>query len=169
MRHLPLLACLAPLAVATPAAAQLATRSISLESGISAPLARGAAPSVPVALAAAAWLDFDVEVLARVAYASVSQPLVRGADAKAVDVAGGTVGLRWSPGADALRPELLVEAGWETARGAAEPRGGFAIGAGAGLEWFFARDLSLRGRAAARRGVLPGWRLELCLGVAAYF
>src|SRR5689334_14565925 len=112
MRSIPVLLFLAALALPGPAAAQLSTRSISLESGVSAPLARGAAPAVPVAVTAGAWLEGDVEALARVSYASVARTPVRGADAAAVDLAGGTVGLRWAPGADALRPELLVEAGW---------------------------------------------------------
>jgi hypothetical protein len=37
------------------------------------------------------------------------------------------------------------------------------------VEWFFRRDLSVRLRAEGRRGAIPGWRLDACLGVAAYF
>src|SRR5512138_1347509 len=109
MRPIPVLLSLAALALPGLAAGQLATRSISLESGVSAPLARGATPSVPIAVAAGAWLEGDFEALARVSYASVARTPVRGADAGALDLAGGTLGLRWAPGADALRPELLVE------------------------------------------------------------
>jgi hypothetical protein len=153
------------LAAAAPAAAQLSNRSISVESGLSTPLAasRGAAPAL--ALAAAAWLDGPVEAVARVGAGVAAEPGGRAA-ARALS---GTAGLRVSLLPDPLRPQLGVEVGWarvSAASGAADDR--LAFGVTAGLEWFPARDLALAVRGALR-GFGRALSGELALAATAYF
>ncbi len=159
------LVSLSLLAVAAPALAQRADRSISLESGACVPLRAGERTAIPVALAASAWIEGDLEAVARIAYASVPQTGGRAA----ADLASGTLGLRWSAGTDAVRPQLEVEAGWARARRGESPSSAVALGAGIAVEWFLVRDLSLAARAALRRGALPGWRVDVTLGATAYF
>jgi hypothetical protein len=164
MRTPHLLAMVLLLGGATPAAAQLRNRSIALETGLAAPLARSGSHGPAVALAATAWLDGAAEAVARVAWASAPRPEGRGVDT----LVSGTAGLRVSLLPDPLRPQLGLELGWarRSAGGRTDDR--LALGATAGLEWFPARDLSVAARAALR-GSGGDPTLELAAAVAAYF
>ncbi len=161
------LAALAALLASSPAAAQLSNRSISVESGLSFPTGDGSHASVPVAIAATAWLEGPFDAVARVAFRAAAEPSGRGTARRAE----GTAGLRWSFGTDALRPQLQLELGWAHAAGweAAAPASGLVAAAGAGLEWFARRDVALASRASLRRGPGEGWRPELTLGASFYF
>lgn len=164
MRTAPALLAALALVAARPARAQLSNHSISLESGLSAASSGGGAVLVSVALSAAAWLEGPFHATARVAWASAPRTGGRGADR----VLTGTFGLRFAPGAGALRPEVLAEAGWARAGEGDRRRDRLALGAGGGVEWFPARDLSLAARAVLR-GAASGWRIELGIAAAAYF
>jgi hypothetical protein len=152
-------------AAATPAAAQLSNRSVSFEAGLSAPARRGGGAAEVVGVAATAWLDGDLEAVARVAWWSAPRTPDRAADG-----AGwlGTAGLRVSLLPDPLRPQLWIEAGWARQDTQQGPRDRLALGAGAGLEWFAVRDVSVAVRCALR-GAGPDRRLDVVAGVAAYF
>lgn len=148
------------------AGAQLSNRSISVESGLSTPLAGGGAAFAALAASAATWLDGfeagDLEGVLRVALASA-------ADTEGRAAAGGvvaTAGLRLSLGGAPLRPQAFAELGWARLRGPASDR--IAFGLGAGLEWFPAPDLSLAARAAVR-GAGGALAAEAVLAIAAYF
>ena len=164
MRLLPAILSALALLAAHPAHAQRSNHSITLESGLSAPAGGGGATLVPVALSAAAWLEGAFQGTARLAWAFAPRTGGRGADA----IFAGTLGLRYAPGASALRPELLLELGWARAEEGGRPKDGVALGLGGGAEWFPARDLSLATRAVLRRGA-TSWRLELGLAATAYF
>jgi hypothetical protein len=150
----------------TPAAAQLSNRSIAVESGLSAPLRAGGGAAETFALSATAWLDGDLEAVARLArWAGPRTP------GRVPDGGGwtGTAGLRLSLLPEPLRPQLWIEAGWarvESPDGGAADR--LALGAGAGLEWFVVRDVSVAMRGAVR-GAGAAQVLELVAGLAAYF
>ncbi len=165
--RLPLLAACAFLAtVPGPASAQLASRSISLGSGVSTPLAGRGAPGAALALAASTWLD-ELEVGAldgvlRVAWASARETTGR---APASGLAA-TAGLRLSLGRAPLRPQLLADLGWAWRAGAAGDA--FAFGVGAGLEWFPAADVSLSVRAGLW-GAGSAAAAEALAALAAYF
>ena len=149
--HLGLPAALVLLSLlpAAPAAAQPPNRSISLQASVSG-AEREAAPGF--ALAAASWLEWDLEATARLAWRSAPRPGGRAA-------AAALAGLRWAPDTGRWRPALSLEAGaaWGAGRG--------AVAAGAlraGLEWLVGRDWSLTagaglawdGRALAPEGLL---------------
>ena len=164
----------AALAAAAPrAAAQLSNRSIAVETGLSAPLGARAHAAEALALAATAWLDGDLEAVARIARWAEARTAGRAADVEADADAGrggwlGTAGLRLSLLPDPLRPQLWIEAGWARLL---RPDGGadrLALGAGAGLEWFAGRDLSVSARCAIR-GAGRSPRLDVVVGLAAYF
>jgi len=162
MRALHLLAALTLLAAASPAAAQLANRSISVESGVSLPLAARAAAGPVFGLASTVWLDGEVEAVFRLGFGADAHT---GGRAPASALAG-TAGLRLSLLPDPVRPQLGIELGWGWDGG----RGGsrVAYGVGAGLEWFPARDLSMAARVALR-GVGAALSTELALAATAYF
>lgn len=152
-------------AAATPAAAQLSNRSISAEAGPSAPARRGGGAAEAVGVAATAWLDGDLEAVARVAWWSAPRTPDRAADGGAWL---GTAGLRVSLLPEPLRPQLWIEAGWARRETQLGPRDHLALGAGAGLEWFAVRDVSVAVRCALR-GAGPERRLDVVAGLAAYF
>lgn len=151
--------------VAPRAAAQLSNRSISVEAGLSAPVRAGAGCGDTLALVATGWLDGELEAVARVARWSGPRTGGRAADAGGWT---GTGGLRLSLLPEPLRPQLSVEAGWARLGGPDGPRDAFALGAGAGLEWFPARDLSAAIRVALR-GAGTARRVEGVVGLTAYF
>lgn len=150
------------LAAAAPASAQLSTRSIALESGVSVPADGRQGALASFALSASSWLDADAEAVARVALRSEPRTDGRGS----APALCATAGARLSLGPDPLRPQVQLEVGWLRARGGGAQ--GFAIGIGGGLEWFPARDLSLAARVALR-GRPEALGLEASLAAAAYF
>ncbi|HEX9243339.1 MAG TPA: hypothetical protein VF875_12935 [Anaeromyxobacter sp.] len=153
------------LAAASPAAAQLSNRSIALESGISTPFRAGEGVMGGLALVATTWLDGDLEGVARVAFGAGARTDGR---ASAGDAWTGTAGVRLSLAPEPLRPQVSLELGWRRWAGPDGVTGALALGAGLGLEWFVARDLSLALRCAVRgAGGTP--ELEVSLGAAAYF
>ena len=158
-------AALAVALAAAPAVAQLSNRSIAVESGISAPL-RGPAPAgAALALTATGWLEGELEALARIAVLAGPRTSGRGSDGVGFT---GTAGLRLSLLPGPLRPQLSVELGWARVDGPMGPSDRLALAAGAGLEWFPVRDVSIAARAALRSaGGAP--LLELVAGAAAYF
>lgn len=152
-------------ATARPAAAQLSNRSIALETGVSAPLRAGAPAAEAFALSATAWLDGELDAVARLArWAGARTP------GRAPDPGGwaGTAGLRLSLLPEPLRPQLWIEAGWARLDAPDGPADRLALGAGAGLEWFPARDVSVAGRCAVR-GAGAAQTLEVVAALAAYF
>lgn len=152
------------LSAAQPALAQVSPRAISVESGLSAPLGRGAGAHAPIALCAALWLEGSVDVVLRLATGVAP----RTPSAGEAEWLSGTAGLRWSLAPGPLRPQLFAELGWAQAGVAGRARA--VGGAGAGLEWFLARDVALGVAAALRRAPDgAGWRLDGTAGVAAYF
>ena len=153
------------LAVASPAAAQLSNRSISLESMVSAPFRAGEGVQGGLGLAATAWLDGDLEAVARVTWAAAVRTGDRAASG---DAWTGTAGLRLSLAPEPLRPQVSLEVGWRRIDGPSGTAGRLVLGAGAGLEWFPARDLSLSVRCALR-GAGGAPELEASLSAAAYF
>ncbi len=164
MRATHVLAAAVLLAAASPAAAQLRNRSISAESGVSAPLAHGAGAQPAFALAATAWLDGPAEAVFRLAFGADAHTGGRAPDTSL----SGTVGIRLSLSPDPLRAQLGFELGWARVRGPAASVDRFAFGGVAGLEWFPARDLSVAARVALR-GAGSALSAELALALAAYF
>jgi hypothetical protein len=158
-------AAAALVALAVPAAAQVAPHAVSLEAGPSFALSGPRARAVPVALSAARWLEGDVDVVLRVAQATAARTEGR----PAAGWYAGTIGLRWSLRPGPVRPQLLVEAGWARGRGPGAGAGRLALGAGGGLEWFLARDVAAIATCALRRGADPGARLEAAAGAIVYF
>lgn len=160
MRPLPSLALAALALTASPAAAQLSTRSISVESGVSTPLGSGAGASRAHALGASLWLEGEVDLTLRVVFGSAPRSGGRAADGWLA----GTAGLRWSLAPGPLRPQLHAEAGWSRDGGGDS----WALAAGAGLEWFPVRDLALRSDLRVTRGTGAA-ALGVGLGAALYF
>jgi hypothetical protein len=153
------------LAAASPAAAQLSNRSISVESGLSAPVTPSRAAGLGLAVAATAWLEGPVEVVVRVGTGAAGEPVGR----TAVRALSGTAGLRVSLLPDPVRPQLGVEVGWARVAGPSGAAGDrLSCAVTAGLEWFPARDLSLAARGALR-GFGRALSAELALAAAAYF
>ncbi|HEX9306176.1 MAG TPA: hypothetical protein VF894_01720 [Anaeromyxobacter sp.] len=164
MRTPRVLLAAAVLAAASPAAAQLSNRSIAVESGLSAPIDGERGPSAALALAATAWLDADLEAVARVAFGAAPETGGRGLDGAVT----GTAGLRLSLLPEPLRPQVSLELGWARVDRPSGTADRLAFGAVVGIEWFPARDLSASARAALR-GVGGSLSTELVLGLAAYF
>ncbi len=168
---LTLLLALAPGA----AAAQSAPRSLALELGFSSDSAELLGGRAPVALSVAWWLTSDLDATARVAWAFAARTGGRAADGSFE--AGG--GVRYSLANWAsLRPQLVADVAFVQVLGA--PRSevwmsdaGVRLAAGAALEIFFARDLSLNLMARATELALAsgdgGPGLAFSVGVAAYF
>lgn len=156
-------AAVAASAARTPA--QLSNRSIALEAGVSAPVGGGAAAPEAFAVTATAWLDGDLEAVARVGRWAAARTEGRGADGGGW---AGTAGLRLSAGPEPLRPQVWIEAGWARVLGRTGLADRLVLGAGAGLEWFVARDVSVAARGALR-GAGAARRLEVVAGLAAYF
>ena len=153
---------------AAPAAAQLSNRSIALESGLSAPLRDGGPASGAVALSATAWLDGDLEALARLASRVGPRTEDRAAAGSGNPGWSGVAGLRLSLLPEPLRPQVALEIGWARVEGPSGPSDRLALGAEVGLEWFPARDLAVSARCAVRgAGTTP--TLDVVLGAAAYF
>ncbi len=164
MRANHLLAAALLLSLASPAVAQLRNRSISVESGLSAPLSGRSGTGPAFALAATTWLEGSAEAVFRVGFAATPETAGRGSAGAVM----GTAGLRLSLLPDPLRPQLGIEVGWARMRTGAGDEGRFAFGATAGLEWFPARDLSVAARGGLRSaGSAPS--VELVLALAAYF
>ncbi len=164
MRALPGATAAALLLAASPAAAQLSNHSFAVEAGFSArPGAPGAGAAMAV-ITATRWIEGDVEATARVAFASAAETGGRAAASSF----SGTLGARVSLLPDPLRPQLEAEIGWARVSegGAAEDR--VALGIGAGLEWFPARDLSLAFRVALR-GRPSAVAAQATIGAAIYF
>ncbi len=150
---------------AAPARAQLANRSIALESGLSTPLRAGEAAAGGLALVATTWLDGELEAVARVAWGTGARTRDR---APAGEAFTGTAGVRLSLAPEPLRPQASLEVGWRRTEAPGGAQWTLALGAGLGLEWFAARDLSLALRCAVR-GAGGGPELEASLSAAAYF
>jgi hypothetical protein len=128
------------------------------------PLERVERARAAMALRATTWLEGGFDGIARLAIEAARATSGRGAD----ESVEGTAGVRWTPGPERLRPELFAELGWRR-----EERGGavaqrLAAAAGAGVEWFAGRDLSVAVRVAVRRGA-TGPELALTLGGGVYF
>ena len=167
--RLPLLAAAALLVASpTPAFAQLASRSISLETGLSTPVAGRGPASAALALAASTWLaDLDVGSLdgvLRVAWSSARET----PDRAAADAFAATAGLRLSLGRAPVRPQLFADLGWCWWLRGSGAGDGLALGLGAGVEWFPATDVSISA-CAALRGTGSDAAGEGVLALAAYF
>lgn len=152
-------------ALALPAPAQLSNRSISLEAGVSAPLDAAGGAGEAFALVATAWLDGDLEAVARVA--RWAAPRTSGRAAYGAGWSG-TAGLRLSLLPEPLRPQLWIEAGWAGVEAWDGARSLLALGAGLGLEWFVVRDVSLAARCALR-GAGAARAVDVVAGLTAYF
>lgn len=153
--------CAVLLAVPAPASAQLSNASIGVETGGSSPLTGSGPPAGRVALAATRWLEGDLDLVARVAWADARETSGRAAASLA-----GTLGLRWSILPDPIRPQVELDVGW-THRLGPDPRDGLAAALAIGVEWFFAPDLSLALRGGI--GLGPELRAGGTLGASAYF
>lgn len=163
--RLPILAAAAVLA-AIPglASAQLASRSISVESGLATPLGGGGATGAALALAASTWLD-ELEVGALDGVLRVAWGSARETDGRApAGELAATAGLRLSLGRAPLRPQLLADLGWSW-RGTG---GGLAFGVAAGVEAFVAADVSVALRVGLR-GAGSDAAAEGLAALAAYF
>jgi hypothetical protein len=159
------LLAVALLGAAAPAVAQLSNRSISVESGLSAPTRAGAPAAAAFALAATGWLDGDLEAVARVALWAGPRTAGRASDGTGWT---GTAGLRLSLLPEPLRPQVTIEAGWARVDGPAGPSDRLALGASLGVEWFVIRDASVVARCGVRgAGTSPS--VEVVVGAAAYF
>jgi hypothetical protein len=114
---------------------------------------------------ATGWLEGDLEALARVALRAGPRTGGRAADGIAWS---GTAGLRLSLLPEPFRPQVSLEVGWARVDGPDGPSDRLAYGAGIGVEWFAARDLSVAARCALRGAGSAPW-LEVTVGAAAYF
>jgi hypothetical protein len=168
----PTLTVVAILLLVPPAAdAQLTNHSIGLELGIASLSGFGLEPHIPLGFAASYWLDGRISATARLAMAFPA----RTGDRTTAYYVCGAAGLRLDLSTSSLRPWLFAEVGWYQIflPDAFGSTGAFAPGAGAGLEWFFERDLSLALVATGRWLVAfgrDGGRLgELTTQVSAYF
>lgn len=154
----------AVMTLAAPAAAQLGTRSIALESGASLDTDGGSRPGATIALSTTTWLEGPAEAVLRVGVASAPETPGR-APARTLS---GTVGVRLSLLPDPLRPQLTLEIGWARLRREGVEEDRLAFAAGAGLEWFPARDLALAPRATLRWAGSSA-AAELSLAATVYF
>jgi hypothetical protein len=157
------------------AAAQGGPRCLSLELGFTRDSAEELGDRAPVALSTAWWLTGDLDATARVTWGFASRTGGRRAAGSFEAVAG----LRYALGTlSVLRPQLVVDLAFVQVFGAPAAESwtsdsGVRLGAGAALEVFFARELSLSLTARATELALvsgdggPG--LAVALGVAAYF
>jgi hypothetical protein len=155
---------LALLLAAPPARAQLSNRFVGVEAGVFAPLSERGSAGLPIAVAAGFWLEGDLDLVARVAWASGGRTSGHGAASMLLP----SVGVRWSVLPAPLRLQLLAEVGWVQRLGG---EGGAAItgAAGFGLEAFVARDLGVGVRFALRATGGAGASAEGAAGVTLYF
>ncbi len=149
---------------ASPAEAQLSNRSIAVESGLSTPLGAASGTGGALALSASAWLDGDLEAVARASFASAAGTPGRGASS----AVSGTVGLRLSLGHAPLRPQVSADVGWTRSLRSSAPADRIAFGLGAALEVFVVRDVSVAVRTTLR-GSGGELALEAVIAAAAYF
>jgi hypothetical protein len=168
MHHVAAAALLALVPLATPA--QLAPRSVALEVGYTSDSAPALGASAPVGLSASWWIADDLDLTARAALAFAARTAGRGADA--LYEAG--LGLRRTFGAARLRPYATLDAAVLLASTGALARWeqGVRASAGAGLEAFLARDLSLACGGSAGGALLAsgaGPSFGLVLRAAGYF
>ncbi len=122
--------------------AQSSPRSLALELGFSSDSAAALGSRSPVALVASWWLTGDLDATARAAWAFASRTQDRAADDSFEAGAGLRYGLaRWS----SLRPQVLAELSFVQVlpSALAAPASGLRLGAGAALEAFLGRDVSL--------------------------
>jgi len=164
---LALVVALAPL----PAAAQVASRSVSLELGITRDSAPVLASRVPVALVATWWLVGDLDATARASWSFAPRTQGRAADGSFEAGLGLRQAVaRWG----FLRPQLVgdvafVQAGSPLFMAAA----GLRLGAGVALEAFVGLDLPVSLVAEASELLLTsgegGPALSLALRVGACF
>jgi len=151
--------------------AQSSSRSLALELGFSSDSAAALGSRSPVALVASWWLTGDLDVTARAAWAFASRTQDRAADDSFEAGAGLRYGLaRWS----SLRPQVLAELSFVQIlpSALAAPASGLRLGAGAALEAFLGRDVSLTLVLGASRLVLAeggGTGLAASLRAGAYF
>jgi hypothetical protein len=151
--------------------AQTSPRSLALELGLSNDSAAALGSRSPVALVASWWLAGDLDATARAAWAFASRTQDRAADDSFEAGAGLRYGLaRWS----SLRPQVLAELSFVQVlpSALAAPASGLRLGAGAALEAFLGRDVSLTLVLGASRLFLVeggGLGLAASLRAGAYF
>jgi hypothetical protein len=157
------------------AAGQSAPRSLSLELGFARDSAAPLGERAPVALAAAWWLTGELDATARVAWAFAARTSDRAAASSFEAGMGLRYGVaRWA----ALRPQLVADLAFvhvfdpPTSEAWASDSG-VRVGAGVGLEIFFARDVSLTFSARMSELALVsgdgGLGGAVALAAAAYF
>ena len=168
---------LAVLLAAVPrlAAAQVAPRSIGLELGFTRDSSAALGDRAPVALTAAWWIMGDLDATARVAWGFASRTSVREAAGSLEAGAGLRFGLaRWH----VLRPQVVADLAFVHVFGAtpSEARAsdsGVRVGAGAAMELFLGRDVSVSLGAKVTELALAsgdgGSGIALAMGLAAYF
>ena len=151
--------------------AQSSPRSLALELGFSSDSAAALGSRSPFALVASWWLTGDLDVTARAAWAFASRTQDRAADDSFEAGTGLRYGLaRWS----SLRPQVLAELSFVQVlpSALAAPASGVRLGAGAALEAFLGRDVSLTLVLGASRVFLAegsGTGLAASLRAGAYF
>ncbi len=156
------------------AAGQLAPRSIAIELGMAGETGAALPSAVPVALLASWAVDERLDVVLRAAWRAGQRTSGRETDAL---VEAGP-GLRLALAGGALRPELVADlAVIQRLPGLFEATAtGIRLGGGAGVELFFAADLSLAAVGEATvtamslaQGARSGAGLLGTLRLAAYF
>jgi hypothetical protein len=147
------------LLTAAPAAALTPNRWLSLEAALSP---SAGSPGGAVSLAAGAWLDGELEGLARVGLAA--EP--RTAGRAAVLLVAPTAGLRWAPEMGRWRPTAGVEAGVRVGPGGRTAVTGVLRGGG---ELLLGRELGVAAGLAWRWTAGERAALEPALGVTCYF
>jgi hypothetical protein len=122
------------------ALAQLAPRSLALEAGFTLETAEARPGRAPVGLVATWWLADALDATARVAWVFAPRTEDRASD----DRFEAGLGVRWALARGRIRPELLAGASVVELPGAAFfPAAGLRLSAGAALEAFVARDVSV--------------------------
>jgi hypothetical protein len=151
--------------------AQLAPRSIALESGVALQSSCAAMLLSPVALGASWWIAEGLDLTARVGWAFAARTDGRAADL-VVDAGGG---LRWVLAARALGPVMLADVA-VVQTFAPESLGsdaGVRLRAGVGLDAFVARGVAVGAAVALSGTVVTSGRAITGAGVAlhveAYF
>ncbi len=157
------------------AAAQSSTLSVAMEAGLTRDSVAVMGDRTRLALFATRWLTGELDASARVAWGFAARTDGRAADGSFEAGAGLRYGLTTS---STLRPELLVSASFVQVMGrpgsvAWTSDWGVRLGAGAALEAFLVRDLSLSLVAEASQLMLSteggGPGLGIGLRAAAYF
>ena len=155
--------------------AQVAPRSLGLELGFTHDSFEALGARAPLALTAAWWLIDDLGVTARLAWGFASRTSVREAAGSFEAGAGLRYGLSRS---QVLRPQLVADVAFVQVLAAPTSEAwtsdsGVRVGAGAALEIFVARDVSLTFTARLTELALgsgdggPGTALSM--GLAAWF